>query len=62
MCEKVRIILMCIYFLCFYHDVVTSFCYFGINNFVALRSVHVCSVACYKCLVLNKPFHLNFIN
>jgi hypothetical protein len=53
---------MCIYFLCFYHDVVTSFCYFGINNFVALRSVHVCSVACYKCLVLNKPFHLNFIN
>jgi hypothetical protein len=34
-----------------------AFVIFGIINFIALLSVHVCSVALYRCVVLDKPFH-----
>jgi hypothetical protein len=39
-------------FVCIY----LAFVIFGIINFLAILSMHVCSVAWYKSLVLNKPF------
>jgi hypothetical protein len=30
---------------------------FKIIKFLAIQSMHVCPVACYRCLVLNKPFY-----
>jgi hypothetical protein len=58
MCEKVRIILLSIYF-CMHLPCFTklAFVIFKIINFLAILSMHVCSVACYGWLVLNKPFH-----
>jgi hypothetical protein len=38
-----------------------DFVIFKIINFLAVLSMQVCLVACYKCLVLNKPFHRNLL-
>jgi hypothetical protein len=46
-----------IIFICIYHVLVTSFCYFDIINFIAPQSVHVCLVSLYRCVVLDKPLH-----
>jgi hypothetical protein len=62
MCEKVGIILMCIYFICIYLTLVDSFCFLGIINFLATLSVHVCAVALYKFVVHHKLTAHNFIN
>jgi hypothetical protein len=63
MCEKIRIILMSFYF-CVHLPCFTklAFVIFKIINFLAILGMHVCPVAGYRCLVLNAPFHLNFIN
>jgi hypothetical protein len=57
MCEKVGIILMCIYFLCIYLVVVASFGYFGIFNFLPILRVNVCVVALYGLVVLLKHLY-----
>jgi hypothetical protein len=43
MCEKVGIILMLIYFICIYHVLVASFCYFRYNYF---HSSPKCACVC----------------
>jgi hypothetical protein len=49
MCEKVRIILMSIYFCVHFLVLLASFrFFFKIMNFLATLSMHVCSVACYR--------------
>jgi hypothetical protein len=39
-----------------------AFVIFNIIKFLAILSLHVCSVALHKCLVLNKPLHQILLN
>jgi hypothetical protein len=58
MCEKVGIILIFIYFCmhlpCFKW---LAFVDFGIFNFVAFLSMHVCAVTLYRFVMLHNTFH-----
>jgi hypothetical protein len=58
MCEKVGIFWRCIYFYMHFFFLLLAFVIFGIIKFIALLSMHVCSVALYRFVVLHNTPHL----